>query len=194
MSVALSSGNAAQYRYPGIPERRLSVVGNAKSLSPNAQAAVRAALRVLLHQHGKQTDLAKLLNIKQQTISSVNSGTSQPGVKFAMSVAAALGVPLEAVLSGPMTPDAYPARAAALLRLHGLLLPATVDALRAEDSPGATTWTVEDWVREAMGEQDRQRRALAKPVPFNRAEVESELQAAKVRLAPADELASRESK
>lgn len=79
---------------------------SAKSLNPAQQKRVRAALEELAKAHPNQTELAKLLGVKQQTVSRVLAeGTV--GMKVALAVASARGQDLQALLSGAARARTY---------------------------------------------------------------------------------------
>ena len=65
---------------------------------------VRRAMRPLLARYKTQAELARVLNVSQQTVSAVLSGAAWPGIRFALGVAKATGQSLEALLSTPSAP------------------------------------------------------------------------------------------
>jgi hypothetical protein len=79
---------------------------SAKSLKPVERDRVRAALRLLDQKHQPQTELARLLGVTQQTVSSA-LGEGSIGVKVAHAVAKLSGQTYEELLAGAPRPRSY---------------------------------------------------------------------------------------
>ena len=69
------------------------------SCTVEQRARVRAALRVLARRYRTQSELARALGVRQQTVSGVLSGTAHPGLFLAMKIARLVHVPVEVLLS-----------------------------------------------------------------------------------------------
>lgn len=80
-----------------------------KSLSLKEIGRVRRAMRPLLEKYKTQRELAKALDVCQQTVSAVLGGVSFPGIRFAMGVAKATGQSVEALLTTPSAPASHAA-------------------------------------------------------------------------------------
>jgi DNA-binding XRE family transcriptional regulator len=59
---------------------------------------VRSALGALARQYRTQAELGRALHVRQQTVSAVLAGTSNPGLFLAIQIARAVHVPLEVLL------------------------------------------------------------------------------------------------
>jgi transcriptional regulator with XRE-family HTH domain len=62
---------------------------------------VRRALRSIEPRYLTQSALADAIGVSQQSVSAVLSGVQLPGLRFALGVARASGISLEALLSTP---------------------------------------------------------------------------------------------
>jgi transcriptional regulator with XRE-family HTH domain len=72
---------------------------------------VRRALRSIEPRYLTQSALADALGVSQQSVSAVLSGVRLPGLRFALGVARASGITLEALLS---TPSVQPEQSSAI--------------------------------------------------------------------------------
>lgn len=83
----------------GIP-RTIQRMERSRSLRPEELDRVRAAVRQLIEREGSQVAAARRIGVSQPTLSNALSGLRPPGVALARQVALALGMPLDALLSG----------------------------------------------------------------------------------------------
>lgn len=83
--------------------RTLVRMERSRSLGTHELDHVREAIRRLIAQEGSQIAVAKRLGVSQPTLSNALSGLRPPGVGLARRVADALGIPLDALLSGRPT-------------------------------------------------------------------------------------------
>jgi transcriptional regulator with XRE-family HTH domain len=72
-----------------------------RALTLKEVGRVRRALNPLLQRFPSQASLARALGVSQQTVSAVLSGAQFPGMRFALGVAQARGLSLEALLTTP---------------------------------------------------------------------------------------------
>lgn len=72
-----------------------------RALTLKEVGRVRRALAPLRDRYASQTALARALGVSQQTVSAVLSGAQFPGMRFALGVARARGMSLEALLTTP---------------------------------------------------------------------------------------------
>lgn len=72
-----------------------------RALTLKEVGRVRRALAPLLERSTSQASLARSLGVSQQTVSAVLSGAQFPGMRFALGVARARGLSLEALLTTP---------------------------------------------------------------------------------------------
>jgi transcriptional regulator with XRE-family HTH domain len=77
-----------------------------RALTLKEVGRVRRALAPLRERYPSQAALARGLGVSQQTVSAVLSGAQFPGMRFALGVARAHGMSLEALLSTPSGGDA----------------------------------------------------------------------------------------
>jgi transcriptional regulator with XRE-family HTH domain len=72
-----------------------------RALTLKEVGRVRRALAPLRERFPSQASLARALGVSQQTVSAVLSGAQFPGMRFALGVARARGLSLEALLTTP---------------------------------------------------------------------------------------------
>ncbi|MGO8993849.1 MAG: transcriptional regulator [Polyangiaceae bacterium] len=82
--------------------RRAPIVrsGERPDLTPEEQAHIRAALRVLRQRLGGYVPLAAALGVNAKSLKDAGAPSGKPGVGLALRASRLAGVPMEDVLSG----------------------------------------------------------------------------------------------
>lgn len=137
-----------------------------RDLTRTQLATLRAAALDYCAQNGlNPTAFARKVGISQPSMRKILQAEGGASFLTAQKIALVLGSDVMALI-GPAgededdepTSDAVPARAEALKRLAGVIAPAAVEYVRSLRLKTDRTWTVEDWIEEAMAAHRRARR------------------------------------
>lgn len=164
--------------------------------SINERAILRTAVNELLSSGWTQKELARALEVEQQTIGSYKSGAKSPSRTTAELLAKVIGKPLEVILSTPETAprvvesDRYP-RMEEAIALAATARERAVERMRLKMYSGAEAWPVSWWLRELETIEDEERRLDEDPARVTRERAEHETAAAEDERRALDEQARK---